>query len=75
MVRISQVQVPHSLGEQFEVPPLQDPMVWVREVNVVEGQKGHRVTMEVKCGMHGVLEADLVFSSNANTDNGSVKDR
>ena len=56
----------HFLGNYVDVPPIQTPAVIITDLKKYEGKKGHRVTMEVKCGVHGYMEEEISFENNKN---------
>ena len=53
----------HKLGNDVEVPSIQTPIVIVTDLKKYEGRKGHRVTLEVKCGEKGFLEELILFEN------------
>lgn len=53
----------HKLGPSVDIPAIQTPVVIVNELKKYEGRKGHRVTLEVKCGEKGFLDEQIIFEN------------
>lgn len=54
----------HQLGNFVDIPAIQTPAVIVTDLKKYEGRKGHRVTLEVKCGEKGFLDEQILFENN-----------